>query len=108
MKFHFLLCFLPCALSAIISTASVDPKVSKAVDAIILVVQNELHHIVNDALLEASANDADLISEVEKIVESDPAVQADKAKEIQAVKDDSFSEHKKSLSKRYWGYPYYG
>ena len=105
MIFHLLINFLPCAFSALIGTALVDPKVSKAVDSIILVVQNELHHIVNDALLTAVTNDADLISEVEKIkVEIKAEIKAD----VQAAKDDSSSDSKKSLKKRFWEYPYYG
>ena len=108
MIVYLWLSLLPAALSAVVAQKSIDPKVSKAVDSILLVVQNELHHVVNEAVFSVAKNDQDLITEIKDRKE-------EMQKEImEKEKDQTDSdESKSSLDKRWWGgygygYPYYG
>jgi hypothetical protein len=107
MLCYLYLTLLPAALSAVFSQRSIDPKVSKAVDSILLVVQNELHHVVNEAVFSVAKNDKDLIAEIKnrkEEMQKDPNAKADSDASGEPDKSES------SLGKRYWGYgyPYYG
>lgn len=102
--FFLWLTFVPLALTAVIGNGSIDPKVNKAVDSILLIAQNELHHVLNEAVFSVAKADEDLIAEVEKLKAERAELDA-KRKDLED-KDDS----KKSLGKRFYGYgyPYYG
>ena len=104
------LALLPAALSAVVGQRSVDPKVSKAVDSILLVVQNELHHVVNEAVFAVAKNDQDLIKEIKNRKEE---MQKETTEPSKTVSDAVSDKSKSSLDKRWWGgygygYPYYG
>lgn len=104
-----LLTFVPLAFTAVIGQGSIDPKVNKAVDSILLIAQNELHHVLNEAVLSVAKSDQDLIAEVEKMKTEKAELEA---KDTERKSSEDKVESDSSLSKRFYGYgygyPYYG
>jgi hypothetical protein len=99
--FHLFFTLAPLALAAVIGQESINPKVNKAVDSILLIVQNELHHAVNEAILSVAETDGDLIEEIDKIKEKVEQLNAEEKKNND---DKTLEKTESDLKKRWYGY----
>jgi hypothetical protein len=100
---HLLLTFAPLALAAVIRPVSFDPKVNKAVDSILLIVQTKLHHVVNKAVTSVATHDDDWIEEFQKIKAKFEEDQLNAENEVEKSSDNT-----ESLQKRFYGGYGYG
>jgi deoxyxylulose-5-phosphate synthase len=101
--FNLFFTFAPLAFAAVIGQGSISPKVNKAVDSILMIVQNELHHAVNEAVLSVAETDGDLIQEMEKIKEKAEKAQLN-AEEKKINDDETLDKKESNLKKRWYGY----